>query len=580
MIFVVALVVAIGDSVVRDAANATYRRNAETVARTVRNLLPEEALSDSSVANGYARRGAGNTGTRITIVATDGTVLGDSHADPAGMENHAVRPEIRVALGGELGVVRRYSSTVERHLVYAALPVFDPHSGEVEAVVRTSLTVEALSELTRDMRVQLGVTGTVLVLAALMMTVIVSELIRRPLKHLYMAADSLSRDPAALESFHYTSPIGSPREISQLGRAFESLTRELTRRLQQIDDQRQETEEVLNTIREPLLLLDDETRILRLNDAGAELASQPAKECLGRTVLEVFRNSELDTFTRELVSGTPAEETRVVVHGGMERHLQVWGVRIPSEMGMLSGHTLILIRDVTPEHQRERIRRDFVANVSHELKTPLTMIRGAVETLADIDSGHEQERHRFEEMIRSNTERMAAIVEDLLNLARIEQAGSKIVTTPVDISLLLATVAEAEDELHPSANAPITIAAEEHLIWPVDRSLLELAVRNLLNNALAHTGPEGVVRLEAGVQNDALHISVIDTGVGIPPRDLSRIFERFYRVDRSRSRELGGTGLGLSLVQHVAHAHGGTVDVSSTLGAGSTFTLIFPGGTQ
>ncbi len=578
MIAAVAIAVFIGDGVVRDTAYATYRQNAETVARTVRNLLPEDARSVTAAAEEFVRRAAGDTDTRITIIATDGTVLADSHADASSMENHAVRPEIRVALSGELGVIRRYSSTVDRHLVYAALPVFHPETKAITAVVRTSLTVDELATITRDLRVRLGVTGTLLVLVALMITLVVSELIRRPLKQLHTAAGALAADPSVPVEFERGSTPGIPFEIYRLAGAFDTLTQELTRRMQQIDAQRRETEELLNTIREPLMLLDHDTRILRLNEAAAALAGHPVTACLGRTVIEVFRNSDLDQFARAVVAGNSADETQVVEYGSTERHLQIWGVRIPSEMGLLSGHTLILIRDVTPEYQREQIRRDFIANVSHELKTPLTMIHGAVETLGDIESTHGEERRRFEQMIRTNTRRMSAIVDDLLNLARIEQTGADVSTKPVPIYPMLVAIAHDDEHLRAGPHASITIEAEEELVWPLDQALMELALRNLLNNALAYTAADGSVHMCASVAGDSLRLSVADTGIGIPAGQLSRVFERFYRVDRSRSRELGGTGLGLSLVQHVAHVHGGSVEVESTVGAGSVFTLIVPGG--
>ncbi|MFW5694917.1 MAG: ATP-binding protein [Alkalispirochaeta sp.] len=580
MLAAVAIAVAIGDGVVRNTADATYRANVETVAHTVRNLLPPEALHEREVAQEFARRGAGTSGTRITIIAPDGTVLGDSHADPAGMENHAVRPEIRVALGGELGVIRRYSSTVNRHLVYAAVPVRDPNTEAVEGVVRASLTVRALSAITQELRVRLGIAGIILILAALVITGVVSELIRRPLKRLHTAANALASNPAALREFPQLSTAGGPREISQVARAFETLTRELTRRLKELDDQRRETEEVLNMIREPLLVLDDATRILRVNDAATVLAAAKPEACLGRTVLEVFRNSQLDQFVRAIVDERVSEETRVVVHGSTERHLQVWGVRIPSERGMLSGNAFVLIRDVTPEYERERVRRDFVANVSHELKTPLTMIQGAVETLSDIDSAHDDDRRQFEQMIRSHAQRMSAIVEDLLNLARIEQSDSAATTTPTAICPMLSAIIRTEEQLRPDPHASITAACDDDVTWPIDRSLMELAVRNLVNNALAYTPAGGSVCVEAYIQSQILYITVTDTGIGIPAADIPRVFERFYRGDRSRSRDRGGTGLGLSLVQHVARVHGGEVEIDSAVGIGSTFTLKIPGGSQ
>lgn len=562
----------INGRVLRETAYQVTRADLHALTTVARNLMPREAMVDQEAAQRFCEGAALDTGTRMTIIRRDGVVLGDSAADPATMENHADRPEFRAAMDGGEGISLRYSDTLGKLLMYAALPVL--LDGEIGGVLRASLTVADIEALLSDLYSRIAVATAALLLVALLVTAVISRNLRRPIRNLHEAALAYSRG-----ELEYQIPVSGPKELQDLAVAFQTMARELKERLRRLQGQREETEEVLNAIREPLLLLDGELRVQRLNMAAAQLAAAVTPDLIGRPLIEVFRSAELDEFVRRVATTDDAEESTIVYYGPREARLKVWGRRLLSEGSMLQGDILILMRDVSQEHRVEQIRRDFVANVSHELKTPLTMIKGAVETLQDLSGPEDETRSRFQAMIESHTDRMIAIIEDLLSLARIEQ--SEATTLPrqdVPVRALLEEAASAAEPVARERSATIELEAPEELSAPVHPPLLVQALTNLIDNAVKYGDPGGTVTIRAVAEDDGVRLDVRDRGWGVPLREQERVFERFYRVDRSRSRERGGTGLGLSIVRHVALIHGGTVSIESTPGEGSTFSIHLPGG--
>jgi two-component system, OmpR family, phosphate regulon sensor histidine kinase PhoR len=573
-------VTAINVRTLREAVYETHRRNLSTIVHVIQNSVLPELFTDepreTPASPGPAAQLSRNTELRVTLIAADGTVLDDSHAAPSSMENHAGRPEVRQALQGIRGSSIRYSNTVNQAQVYAALPVRpdgSTRSGSsdgIVGVVRASYVVDDIDALLEHLYRQLLVPGSILLVAALAAAVLFSRSIRLPLKRLHRAAAAF----AGGDLTHPVHPSG-PRELNELAAAFASMARELQRRIRQLDDQRRETEEVLNTIQDPLFIVDSNRRIQRMNDAATLFFSVSPEDAAGRFLLDVFRNARLDDFVKEIQQNRGTGEVLITTMMPRERHISVWGRHLTSETSLLRGQTLLVLRDVTREHRTDQIRKDFVSNVSHELKTPLTMIQGAVETLAEIGPDEEAERRRFQEMITGHSRRMAAIVEDLLTLARIEQNDSDVDLAPADIEDLLSRSVSAilRDD------TAVEVTVEPGLVWPVQESLLGLAVSNLVDNAQRYGTSGEPITVGATTLSGTLEISVRDRGQGIPVAEQERIFERFYRVDRGRSRHTGGTGLGLSIVRHVARIHGGTASVTSSPGRGSTFTITIPDGT-
>ncbi|MFP4535834.1 MAG: ATP-binding protein [Spirochaetaceae bacterium] len=558
--------------ILRESTYDITRNDLHSLATMARNLLAPEVMRNPREAQRFCEQAAMETGTRITIIRRNGVVLGDSAADPETMENHQDRPEIRAALDGQEGVSLRYSETLGRVLMYAALPVTEQR--EIVGVMRVSLTAANIEALLVELYSRIAIATAALLVVTVLTTLAISRSILKPIRNLHAGARAYSEG----ELNHQIAVVG-PKELRELAQAFQSMARQLRDRIRSLEGQRKETEELLNAIREPLVLLDEELRVQRLNMAAAHLAGLDSPEIIGRRLIEVFRSAALDEFARSVASSAVQEETTLVHYGARESRLNVWGLKLTSQGSLLQGHILLLMRDVSREQRVERIRRDFVSNVSHELKTPLTMIKGAVETLQDLSEESDETRSRFERMIESHTDRMIAIVEDLLSLARIEQSeASEVPFQKSRVRDLFDEAVSATEPLLRERSASVEIDAPEELTVNAHPHLLIQALTNLIDNGVKYSDPGGTVRLRGRRENGVIRLEVEDTGWGIPVRDQERVFERFYRVDRSRTRERGGTGLGLSIVRHVALMHGGTVSLKSTPGEGSTFSIQLPEG--
>ena len=572
IVSVLVVTTAINTRILRESTYEVTRSDLHALAATLRNVIPEDALGSGPAAQAFCEAVAPGTGTRITIIRPDGKVLGDSAEDPAVMENHRGRPEIRAALDGREGVSLRYSDTVEDTLMYAALPIL--REGEVAAVLRASLPVADVEALLGALYRRIAVATVILLLAALAATLLISRSLRRPLRDLHEGAGRLSAG-----DLEHRIPVHGPRELRDLEVALNSMARQLGTRLRELEGQRRETDEVLNTIKEPLIVADNELRLQRVNLAAARLAAAAARPLLGRPLLEVFRNAELHSIARDLAAGGHPEERDIVYYGPQEVQLQIWGVRLDSPGSVLHGSVLLLMRDVTQERRIDQMRRDFVANVSHELKTPLTMIRGAVETLQEMPTDGGEGRHRFQHMIAANVNRMEQMIEDLLSLARIERSESEAPATQGTLvdELFAESVEVAVSQFGHDRSRMVTECPKD-LTADVHPALMIQALVNLLDNALTYSERDKTVQLTAKREDNAVVVTVADEGWGIPLRHQDRVFERFYRVDQSRSRESGGTGLGLSIVRHIVALHGGSVTLDSRPGEGSTFTIHLPGG--
>ena len=338
-----------------------------------------------------------------------------------------------------------------------------------------------------------------------------------------------------------------------------------------------EQEAVLASMVEGVLAVDHETRILNLNQGAGRIFGVNPEEARGRTLLEVSRNNELLHFTASALSATTPIESEIVIHDPDARFLQAHGSVLKDGQGRSIG-AVVVLNDVTTLRRLETIRRDFVANVSHELKTPITSIKGFVETLLDGAMRDPGETERFLQIVRRQADRLYAIIEDLLNLSRIER-DAETGDIALELGALRAVLAAAVQSCETQArlrNITIESECDPQLTAWINAPLLEQAVINLIDNAIKYSPDGSKVRVSATLQNGTVSIRVADKGQGIEAKHLPRLFERFYRVDKARSRKLGGTGLGLAIVKHIAKAHRGQVSVESTPGEGSTFTIQVP----
>ncbi len=544
----------------------------ETRARIIiEQVRPTLLSADGESIHAQVRRLGALSDTRVTVIDASGVVLGDSEQDPAAMENHGRRPEILQALAGDVGVQTRFSNTLQMRLMYVAVPVIVDN--QVAAVVRTSHTLSqvegALSRLYR----RLAAAALAVLLAATVITFYIFRRLTRPLEELRAGAEKMA-------SGHLDTRLAIPNtlEIAAVAESMNNMAEQLDARLRTTAEQRNEREAILASMSEGVVAIDLNDRIVTINRAACEMARVTADQAIGQPVLGVVRVPGLhDLISRaahsdEVVAGdiTPA--------GPREQHLSVHVAALRDSYGTRIGQ-VIVFNDVTTLRKLERTRRDFVANVSHELKTPITAITGYAETLLESGDQYGPDVQRFLSIILKHATRLNALVDDLLALARIEndtERGS-LELSRHKVRDVLEQAIESRHELASGRSVVITCECDPDLEWDILPQRLEQAVGNLIENAVRHGETLKNVTVRAEVLKDVLVISVADDGVGIEPRHLPRLFERFYRVDSSRSSATGGTGLGLALVKHIAQAHGGMATVESTAGAGSTFRIHVPG---
>jgi len=511
-----------------------------------------------------------NASVRITIVDRSGTVLADSLGDPPRMDSHAVRPEIKRALKGEIADTMRHSFSLNTDMIYVAMPL--EQDGGIVGAVRLAQPVSPPARFLRPFWNEIFWAALVIVTYGGLMTLYVSSRISKPLRSIREGATRFAGG-----DLQYRLDVPSSEEFADLAEAMNAMAAQLNARISTVVEQRNELEGVLSGMVEAVLVVDTNERVLRVNQAAEKLFNIDARKVANRTVHEVIRNTDFHSFVSKTLSAESPVEGEIVILGDPDSYLQAHGVTLRNEAGQCIGG-LVVIHDVTRLKNLENIRRDFVANVSHELKTPVTSIKGFLETLREGAFQDPQHAERFLDIIIRHTDRLSAIIEDLLSLSRIERYAEKgginfevgaIRSVFDSVSKICAVRAEAK-------GVSLDFVVDEAVSARMNAPLLEQALVNLVDNAIKFSESGSAVKVSARQSADGISIHVEDQGCGIAKEQLPRIFERFYRVDKGRSRAAGGTGLGLSIVKHIAVVHGGNVTVKSSPGRGSTFTVHLP----
>ena len=547
--------------------NADLEARARLCAKPIDELFVQ---GRTAAIDGLCKELGRSSDTRITVVLPSGEVVGDSAESPRDMDNHGGRPEIQEALGGHVGHSRRFSSTEQEDRLYAAVPVM--RGARIAAVVRTSLPVTAL---TRTMRV----VGDRILAAALIgmllhaaISLVISRRMSRPLEEIKSGAERF-----AAGDLGHRLRTADCVEIDALADAMNRMAEQLDERIQTVLRQQNEREAMLSSMEEGVLAINNEGTILSLNKACASLLGEDEAALRGRDIYEAIRKADLLAFIESALAGTSPVEGEIQIRGDQDRWVSAHGTALHDPQRGKIG-VLVVLHDITRLRHLEDVRRDFVANVSHELRTPITSIKGFIETLVDGAFEDKENAYRFLRIMLRQVNRLDAIIGDLLVLSRIERGSDeqRIELAAESIrGVLLAAIEMCEKKAADKA-IRVELDCPENLVAHINAALLEQAVVNLLDNAVKYSNAESVVELSAGREGPDLVIRVRDHGCGIEARHLPRLFERFYRVDKARSRELGGTGLGLAIVRHIALAHRGTVGVESAVGVGSTFCLRLP----
>ncbi len=548
----------------------TVDRIEQTLAAETRmaaELLRQGNIPASELDDEADRLGA-LVGVRVTFIADGGKVVGDSTRDGAelaAMENHAQRPEIAEASRRHSEVlIRRYSTTTEYDTLYAAIPIAHPSV----AFVRLSLPLTEIAQQQRAiLLIALGGVGTALPVAALL-----AWLLSAPLARRVTSIAELARRYASGDMTRPARGYGED-ELGEVARALDGAIQELGRRVNELAHDRRHLRAILAGMVEGVIVIDAQGRLVMANGAARTMLKLD-DSATGRRYQEWMRQPELFAELAMALKGEAPAGVEFVLARDPSRTC----VARAAPAGAPEGGAVLVLHDISDLRRADRVRRDFVANVSHELRTPLTAIRGYVEALID-DPPPPDESRRFLEIIARHTDRMERLVKDLLRLARLDAGQETTEMVDCDLNAIIQNVAHELANVIASKETTVEIAmAPDARTITSDPAKLHDVLRNLLENAINYSPEQGVVRVETERSDSGITLAVLDTGPGIPAADLTRVFERFYRVDKSRSRAPGGTGIGLAIVKHLVELLGGTVTASNRDEGGAAFIVRLPQG--
>jgi two-component system phosphate regulon sensor histidine kinase PhoR len=531
------------------------------------------AGAEPTLAQTFAARAARITGARVTLIAPDGQVVGESQRppEPQGLiENQADRPEVRAALAGRRGRDLRRSATVEAPLLYVALPVRD--AARLVGVLRLALPLSAVTDSYATLRGVMLLGGALALAIAFGIGLFVAGRVTRPVVEMQSIARQMSQG-----NFLVRAPTRSPDEIGTLGRSLNVLASRLREKIEDLEHEQAKVTAILDGMVEGVIAVDAHEHILVMNERARGIFALGAVRGERKPFLEVIRNADLHEVFRSSRVAAPGELVRreVSLTSPEGRVLQVHGIPL-----LLAGGekgVVIVLHDITELRRLEQVRTEFVANVSHELRTPLTAIHGYVETLLAGALEEPEHARKFLDIVHRQTERLGRLINDLTDLSNIELGKVRLDLAPTRLAEVLDSTLAV---LRPRAAAGgVTVSADLPPALPpvkADHDRLAQILINLVDNAIKYTPRGGFVKISAAATPESVAVSVEDSGVGIPAADLPRITERFYRVDKARSRELGGTGLGLAIVKHLVHAHGGELAIQSEQGKGTTVRFTLP----
>jgi two-component system, OmpR family, phosphate regulon sensor histidine kinase PhoR len=523
--------------------------------------------------DGFVRRAAGPTESRVTLIAPDGVVLADSQVAPAdlgGLENHRWRPEVVAALAGGVGRDLRTSVSVHAPLLYVALPVRD--ADRIVGVLRLALPLSAVTSSYDQINRVMLAGGLVALAVAFGIGVFVAGRVTHPVIEMQAIARQMSEGQFAVRA-----PAGSPDELGTLGRALNVMVVRLRDQIQNLESERAKATAILDGMVESVVAVDGQECILLMNERARALFGVGAGRGEGKPFLEVVRNADLhEIFRSGRTAGDVFRRELHLVHPA-ERILQITAV--PLRLAGEDRGLVMVIDDITELRRLEQVRTEFIANVSHELRTPLTAIQGYLETLLGGALEEREHARRFVEIAFRHTERLGRLLNDLTDLSNIELGKVALRLGPTPLGPLVDSALELVAAKARDRDVTLHAQVSEHLAVRADHDRLLQILINLVDNAVKYTPAGGSVIVQGRRTEDArVVLAVSDTGIGIPRADLPRITERFYRVDKARSRELGGTGLGLAIVKHLVLAHGGDLAIESEEGRGTTVRVLLPDG--
>lgn len=511
-----------------------------------------------------------STFIRMTLVEEDGTVLYDSLKDASELDNHRYRPEIVGAFAGEITSETRYSKTFTDDMLYVAAPYYN-EANQIIGVIRLAMPLNALDSAVFEM-----INNIIFVLLATIIAtlLLVTYFVNRELKPL----DEVSTFAQKIATGKFGSELTMIREdeIGELVESLNQMSRQLKTFFNEMDHKNSELTSILSSMNHGVIAIDDENYIVHLNEAAKKLLGLSSQDDLsGKNILEVYRESFMYDLMVKL-DETGMDKARFESRLNDDQIIRVSVNPMIENKSEITGH-IIVLEDITLVKNLEKMRRDFVANVSHELKTPITTIKGFIETIQENEIRDQETLDRFYNIIFEESNRLSRLVSDILVLSQLEnsqgiQKEEELLNIRDEMHQIFdllgigAKLKEIELLFSGNENTKILFKPDEFRQMMI----------NLVDNAIKYSDPNGKIDVHVDESDDQIAITVSDQGLGIPKKDIDRIFERFYRVDKSRSKEKGGTGLGLAIVKHIIINNNGTISVESRVGTGTTFYLSFP----
>ena len=540
-------------------------------ARLVEAILQEETIDSSGEVQKEVDRLGAFIDARITIINDEGVVLGDTFMTEDGLDNHLNREEIQISIEGDVGTSIRFSDSVQEEMLYVAIPAYNEDGSFF--IIRLSLPLTEIENINRQLMIYIVISIALgISLASILGYRFINKIIE-PVRELIDNTDEIAKGNLDKEL-----DVPTEDEFSELAYSFNLMRINLKESFETLEDRNSKFQALLTSITNPIIAIDNEKRVILFNPAAENLFQTKKENVYGKHILEVIRNHVFDESVQKIFDENQETQIEWELHHPKKRNLKLNTslIRMPNNPNRTIG-MVVSIEDLTEMKKLERMRSDFVANVSHELKTPLTSIKGFVETLKAGAADDPAHRNRFLEIINIETDRLTRLIADILTLSEIENPMSSSLKGDVDVR---SVIEETLDMIKPLAeDKNIRVRSEIEKEIPNIRGnqdWFKQMMINLLDNAVKYTPNSGEIWLRTYTKYGNTIISVKDNGLGIPKQDLPRLFERFYRVDKGRSRKVGGTGLGLAIVKHVVRSFDGRIKVHSEEGIGTEFVVILP----
>lgn len=509
---------------------------------------------------------------RFTIIDESGNVLADSEDDPLQMDNHLDRPEVKAifAEGKERGESIRYSETLGFNMMYITVPLYKDN--ERIGIVRTAIALNMIDEATKQLWFNLiTIIGVTLILSWLV-SMWLAKGMTRPIEKIVDVARRLTN-----KDYESRVTVEASGEIGQLSAAINVLASSLQKQMKEIQDNEQQLTSILANMVSGVMLISDIGTIQLMNAAMEELLAQTEEDLIGKSHTQLTENFKLSERIQRCIETKQYihEEMTVVGPNDNERIFDAHFAPFIGENGHFRG-VIVVLHEITEIRRLEKMRSEFVANVSHELKTPITSVKGFAETLLEGAADDPELRQSFLKIIHEESNRLHRLINDILHLSKIEQHLIDLQIEEVDVTNVIYDTVETLQEELAQKEITISLPGQKQVVIEGEKDRIRQIIVNLVSNAITYTPQHGKVSVNLMVHEHHIELIVSDTGIGIPKKDLPRVFERFYRVDKARTRHSGGTGLGLAIVKHLVESHHGHIKVDSIEDVGTTFIVTLP----